>query len=375
MTEYNRTVKKGTTKPDITPADASRVTGKRHSKNWSSCIRADTRDLVEKWQRWIREEKQLSLHSCQAYEEDLFAFFAFMASHKGKILSARDLAILTRSDGRSWLAHRQSIHHARSSTARAVSVIRGFFRFVARHHGIDNAAFSVIRGPRQHRKAPRALLDKQARHLIEAAGDPVTVIAQKSAFVHKRDQTLLILLYGCGLRISEALSLDYRDIYDAGGKIAQSLTVRGKGSKSRPVPLSNAVRRALAEYGHTATIDHNPPHSSPSHSSPSEESRFNARSSTRRPAGPLFRGVRGKRLQAGVVQKMLRQLRRQLGLPETLTPHALRHSFATHLLGNGCDLRIIQELLGHRSLSTTQIYTSVDRAALSGIYDKAHPRA
>jgi integrase/recombinase XerC len=253
------------------------------------------------------------------------------------------LAQLTLTDFRAWLAERHKDEFARSSTARAVAAVRSFFRFLDRRHGVHNPALKAMRTPRLPRRVPRPLSPDQAEELAENAGEAGL------PWVGRRDQALLLLLYGGGLRIGEALALDRADL---GRDVAalRTLRVRGKGGKERLVPILPAVAEALAAY-------------------------LAALPSPPLPGEPVFVGVRGKRLQPAVVQKRVRELRGMLSLPESATPHALRHSFATHLLGSGADLRAIQELLGHASLSTTQGYTAVETRRLFELYSKAHPRA
>ena len=225
-----------------------------------------------------------------------------------------------------------------------MAAVRGFFRYLDRRHGVHNPALQAMRTPRLPHRVPRPLAESDARELIVTAGADA-----RQPWLGLRDTALLLLLYGAGLRIGEALSLDRRAI-GVDPRALRSLRVRGKGDKERLVPVLPIVAEALAAYLAACPA---PP----------------------LPDEPLFKGARGGRLQQGVVQKQVRQLRVGLGLPETATPHALRHSFATHLLGEGADLRAIQELLGHASLSTTQGYTEVDARRLISLYARAHPRA
>ena len=255
-----------------------------------------------------------------------------------------DLAGLALADLRAWLARRHTDGYARTSTARAMAAVRGFFRYADRRHGLHNPAVQAIRTPRLPHRVPRPLAETDARELIESAQTEA-----REDWVGRRDAALLLLLYGGGLRIGEALALD-RVAAGADPHALRTLRVQGKGSKERLVPILPVIAEALAAYLDACPV---PP----------------------LPHQPLFKGVRGGRLQQGVVQKLVRQLRIGLGLPETATPHALRHSFATHLLGSGADLRAIQELLGHVSLSTTQGYTEVDARRLLALYARAHPRA
>jgi integrase/recombinase XerC len=216
--------------------------------------------------------------------------------------------------------------------------VRSFYRFLARRHDVDNPALKLIATPRGKRPVPRALAAGQAREVTERIAEMSDVAAMQA-----RDTALFTLLYGCGLRIAEALSLDVRDAPEA------TLRVVGKGSKERIVPVLPVVREAVEAWL--------------------------ALHPNRQPDSPLFVGARGGRLDAAVAQRTLRNFRRLYGLPEHATPHALRHSFATHLLAGGADLRSIQDLLGHASLSTTQRYTAVDEARLMEVWRKAHPRA
>jgi integrase/recombinase XerC len=308
----------------------------------SALAAADLADVLAAWHGWLAGERRLAARSQIAYGHDLDAFIDFLGGHLGGPVSLADLATLTLSDFRSWLAARHAQGLARSSTARAMAAVRGFFRFIDRRHGIHNPALKAMRTPRLPRRVPRPLSAEQASELAENAGET------SDTWVGSRDRALLLLLYGAGLRIGEALALDRRDLGRDPAAL-RVLRVRGKGSKERLVPILPIVAEALAVYVGSDSA---------------------AGGST-----PLFRGVRGGRLNAGILQRRVRELRGILGLPESATPHALRHSFATHLLGEGADLRAIQELLGHASLSTTQGYTAVDTRLLLDLYARAHPRA
>ncbi len=309
-----------------------------------SAIAADLVPLVESYRRWLRHEKHMAPRTVLAYETDLAGFFAFLAEHLGEPPGVAHLCDLRVADFRAWLARRHGRGLARSSTARALAAVRGFFRHVDRRHGIHNPALSALRMPPPRRPLPRPLEPEQALSLTDAARQEAA-----PAWVLLRDYALLLLLYGCGLRIGEALGLD-RAALGAEPAALRSLRVLGKGGREREVPVLPAVAEALAAYIEACPyrLSHE---------------------------GPLFRGVRGGRLDSSVVRKRVRNLRVGLGLPESATPHALRHSFATHLLAAGADLRVIQELLGHASLSTTQGYTAVDGSRLLALYEQAHPRA
>ncbi len=306
---------------------------------------ADLAASVDDWQRWLRHERRASPHTLTAYRRDLASFLTFLTGHLGKPACLADLAALARADFRAWLAARSATELQASSTARALSVVRNFFRFLAKHGRASNGVLSTVRTPRLPRAVPKALTVGEAAETVDAVGDISDV-----PWIAKRDLAILALLYGCGLRLGEALALNRRDTPSARGDEIPSLVVMGKGRKQRAVPVLPAVAAAIADYLAACPFDGDC-------------------------EAPLFRGVRGARLNPRLVQLRLQQLRARLGLPDSATPHALRHSFATHLLAGGGDLRAIQELLGHASLSTTQRYTEVDASALLAVYDKAHPRA
>lgn len=302
-------------------------------------------DAVREWRGWLADERRASPHTLSAYVSDLAAFFDFLTDHLGGAPSLVDLAGLRPADFRSWLAHRQRDGMAAASTARALSTVRGFFRRLERRDLAHNPALRVLRTPKLPHSVPKPLSEAGAKDALTMAGS-----GAKQPWIAKRDAAVLMLLYGGGLRIGEALGLNQRDAPPSGGGKTIVMTILGKGRKERVVPVLPVVAEAIADYRAACPF-------------------------VLQPDAPLFVGARGKRLAAGVVQKEMRQIRIALGLPDTATPHALRHSFATHLLGNGGDLRTIQELLGHASLSTTQRYTAVDSAKLLDVYRSAHPRA
>ena len=299
----------------------------------------DLRAALADWRTWLAHERRVSRHTFDAYCRDLGGFLEFVSGHIGGAPDLAALAALSPADFRSYLASRTREGLARSSTARAMSVLRKLFRFLDRTGRVHNPAVRSVRSPRLPQPVPRPLAAEEALDLIAAAAT-----FSDEPWIAKRDVALFTLLYGAGLRIAEALGLD-RDAAPLG----ETLVIDGKGGKQRVVPVLPVVRSAIDEYLAACPF--------------------------KRPGGPLFLGARGGRLNPGVVQRQMRQLRAGLGLPETATPHALRHSFATHLLGAGGDLRTIQELLGHASLSTTQRYTRIDGERLLSIYDAAHPRA
>lgn len=295
---------------------------------------------VEAWRRWLAEEKRASAHTLDAYGRDLAAFLAFLTDHLGEEPGLAALAGLRPADFRAYLARRGGDGLARSSQARAMSTLRGFFRFLDRRGLVHNPALTAVRTPRPPRGIPRPLGAADALDSLQTVAE-----LQDEPWLAARDVALFSLLYGCGLRLGEALALKVAD-----APHGDAMTVTGKGRKQRLVPVLPAVRQAIADY-------------------------LALRPFKAGGEAPLFVGARGKRLNPGVVQRQMRRLRPLLGLPDTATPHALRHSFATHLLAAGGDLRTIQELLGHASLSTTQRYTAVDTARLAEAYKAAHPRA
>lgn len=301
---------------------------------------ADAAALAVRWRQYLRAERRASPHTVDGYQREIVFFFAFLAGHLGGPVRARDLAALKVADFRAYLAKRRNDGLTSRSAARALSALKSFFRFSARNSDVRNDAVRAVRAPKIARSLPRPLDVPSAQSVIDSAGD-----LTDEPWLAARNIALMTLLYGCGLRISEALGLNRRD-----APFGTLLRVTGKGNKERVVPVLPVVRDAVADYlarcPHALLQD-----------------------------GPLFIGVRGDRMNPGVAQKIMRDLRRLLGLPPSATPHALRHSFATHLLAGGGDLRAIQELLGHANLSTTQHYTEVEMSDLLAVYDKAHPRA
>jgi integrase/recombinase XerC len=285
-------------------------------------------------------ERHYSAHTVAAYRRDLAAFFAFLQEHLGGQVTLAHLAALRVADFRSFLARRRNEGLSSTSLGRALSALRGFYRYLERNDLAANQAVHSVKRPKTPHAVPKPLSEDAAR----AAIDTVETL-DRAPWVLARDVALLTLLYGCGLRISEALGLRRGD-----APFGRSLRIVGKGNKERLVPVLPAVNEAVAQYLALCPFGG-------------------------APDDPLFVGTRGGPLNPGVVQRGMRELRVALGLPETATPHALRHSFATHLLSGGADLRSIQELLGHASLSTTQRYTEVDTEHLKRIYARAHPRA
>ncbi len=296
--------------------------------------------LRQEFLTWLAGERRAAAKTVETYGRDAAALLGFLSGHIGGEVSAATLAGLKPADVRAWLAHEANQGAGNETRARKLSAVKTFFRFLHKRHGIETTALALISRPRAKRPLPKALSEADAKAVVHDIGE-----ATDTAAVQARDAALMCLLYGAGLRINEALSLNIADLPAAGN----ALRVTGKGNKQRIVPLLPAIRAAMASWLKL-------------HPNPGAES-------------PLFMGVQGKRLNAGVVQKTMRDFRRNNGLPEHATPHALRHSFATHLLAGGADLRSIQELLGHASLSTTQRYTDVDTDQLLDVWRNAHPRA
>lgn len=303
---------------------------------------ADLMSARRDWLCSLSGIRRLSPLTLEAYERDTRQFLHFLAQHLGKAPALADLRTLAVMDLRSFLAARRRAGAGVRSLGRALAGLRSFFRFLTRKGLIDIAAAHVIGSPRPPKLLPKPLGVADASRIVD-----VKTQLEEEPWVAARNAAVLTLLYGCGLRIGEALGLKGKDLADRG---QLSLYITGKGGKSRLVPLLGAVHEAIGLYRRQCPYPLTP-------------------------EGPLFRGARGGALHAAVLQRAVQHLRVALGLPDTVTPHALRHSFATHLLANGGDLRAIQELLGHASLSTTQIYTGVDSQKLLDIYKRSHPRA
>jgi integrase/recombinase XerC len=300
----------------------------------------DVQRAIIAWHARLANERRAAAHTLSNYSRDLAAFFAFLQDHLGGPASLSDLAALKPADFRGFLAQRVASGLKPASNARALSTLRGFFGHLARAGLGSNPHIAALRGPKVPRSLPKALNVADAGLVLDSIDE-----LEDKPWVVARDTAVLTLLYGAGLRIDEALGLSRK-----AAPLGDMLRIVGKGKKARDVPVLAACRDAVEAY--TKLCPHK-----------------------LGPNDALFVGVQGRRLKAGIVQKRLRDLRLHLGLPEKTTPHALRHSFATHLLGAGADLRAIQELLGHASLSTTQRYTNVDAERLLDVYASAHPRA
>ena len=298
------------------------------------------RQILQKWQEYLISERRLSLLTAESYLEDLKEFFTFLLDSLGKEVDLKDLEELKITNFRAFLVWRSDQKVSKSSIARGVSALKNFFRFLMREGLVQNKAIMALRSARPNKTLPHPLSAEQAQKFLKLAR-----IQQKEPWQGERDVALFTLMYGAGLRIAEALSLNVRDI----PVDADAMIITGKGNKQRLIPLLPAVKKAIQKYLNV-------------HPCPT-------------PDAPLFVGARGDRINPGVVQRTVRQIRYGLNLPDTVTPHALRHSFATHLLQGGGDLRSVQELLGHSSLSATQRYTEITTQDLDRVYKKAHPRA
>lgn len=300
-------------------------------------------DLAEKYLDWVKyltHEKRFSRHTLRAYLFDIGEFFAFLTNHFGKPPSLNDLGDAKLADFRGWLTKKTVTGAGPATRARALASVRNFLHWLDKNGHLHNPAIGALRTPKQPKRLPRTLPVDQAKKLVAEAHT-----VPEETWIGLRDRALFTLLYGAGLRIDEALRLNHADLPRDG-----QIRVLGKGSKERMVPVLPIIEDMIAAYLAECPF-------------PASKER------------PVFVGARGKRLNQGVAQKAMRDVRRALNLPESLTPHALRHSFATHILVNGADIRVIQELLGHASLKTTQRYLDFDNKQILDIYDRAHPRA
>lgn len=297
-------------------------------------------DQMEGWLTHLKSLNGAAENTLTAYRTDVLGFLAFITQHFGDSTGIGPLKRLTLSDMRAWMAHERARGVSARSLARSLSAVKTFFRWLAEREGFDPTAVLAVRSPKFQKKLPRPLAEDAAQAMIDTVE-----LQSRTDWIALRDVAVVTLLYGCGLRISEALGLTGADV-----PLPDVLRITGKGGKERIVPVIDITRDAVAGYVRAC------PYPTEAHM-------------------PLFRGARGGPLSPRLIQKSMEHSRLQLGLPATATPHAMRHSFATHLLNAGGDLRSIQELLGHASLSTTQAYTAVDTARLMEVYEKAHPKA
>jgi integrase/recombinase XerC len=295
-------------------------------------------ELQKIWLNSLAHERRASPNTLRAYGDDLTRFLAFQRGHLGGTVSEKSLANLKAADIRAFIAARRSEGLGAGGVQRALAAIRNFYRFLARENILENPNPKAVRTPRQKRGLPRPLSEVDAARVIQQAGK------HDVEWLGARDAALLTLLYGAGLRISEALSLKRGDV-----PLGETLTILGKGRKERMVPVLPLLRDAIQAYADVIPFPLGP-------------------------ASALFLSRRGKPMSPREAQALMQRLRGALGLTERATPHAMRHSFATHLLQGGGDLRSVQELLGHASLSTTQTYTEIDMRQLMETYEAAHPR-
>jgi integrase/recombinase XerC len=292
------------------------------------------------WRENMTHVRRLSTKTVEAYTHDVGGFLQFLHQHRGEDIDLAALKDVVAGDVRGWLAIRRQDGLGPRGVARAVSALRTFYQFMEKQGWVENVSIRRVRPPKLPPSIPKPVSISGAQALLEEAE-----ILGGEAWVAARNVAILTLLYGAGLRISEALGLDRSAL-----PLAEAIIITGKGNKQRVVPILPEARDAIDAYVRLCP--------------------FGAVKED-----PVFFGARGKRLHPRIVQGLMQHLRRSLGLPESATPHALRHAFATHLLAAGGDLRAIQELLGHASLSTTQRYTSVDETHLLSVYERAHPRA
>ena len=298
-------------------------------------VAADIEKHINSWLSWLKLIKCFSPHTCDAYARDLAIFFAFFEDYLGHLPQLTDLQAIDATTFRAFLSRRSANHITKSSTAREMSALRSFFHYLNHNHIIENTSLSIISSPRQEKLLPKSLNTDEAFDVIKAASD------NKVDWIGARDMAVITLLYGSGMRISEALSLNVGDIDHN-----DFVIIKGKGNKERVVPILPIIKQRIEEY-------------------------LNLCPFRLKDGEPLFVGARGERLLARIIQRKLANLREKLNLPDSLTPHALRHTFATQLLSEGVNLRAIQELLGHASLATTQRYTEVAIEHLKKEYDKA----
>ncbi|MDC0073875.1 tyrosine recombinase XerC [Alphaproteobacteria bacterium] len=313
-------------------------------ENWANKLNAhtdkDTLNAIIEFLNYLRDERRYSENTLNNYATDILAFTIFIQDHIGKTIRLKDLEILSITDFRAYLAFKRKTGLSSSSLRRSLSCLRSMFKYFKKNNILSNINIFSIRTPKKNQIAPKSLSKKQIKSVAI-----VNASIKALPWVEARDIAIILLLYGCGLRINEALKLNIQDIPK--GEI---INILGKGKKERLIPILPIVKISINKYLELYPFE-------------------------RTPKAPLFVGTRGKRLNPGVLQRKFRILRNHLGLPDTATPHSLRHSFASHLLNNGGDMRTIQELLGHSSLSTTQLYTEVDTNYLINIHNSKHPRA
>ena len=299
-------------------------------------------EIIAEFKDYLLNTKNYSMHTVSAYESDISDFIGFYKKFTDNVPQINDIERVDTLGFRSWLADRAKRELSHKSTARALSSLRTFYKYLNKHKNIKNDAIGLISSPKVPRKLSKAIETTDIADMHEA----IKAIDNNEPWVMARDWALVVLIFGCGLRISEALSLKNRDIANH----PESLRIIGKGNKERIVPVLPAVNVALDKYVKARPFGH-------------------------APEDPVFRSVRGLPMSPRMAEKVIEHVRKYLQLPDYVTPHALRHTFATALLAGGADLRSLQELLGHASLSTTQLYTKVNMAEIMDAYKHAHPLA
>ena len=300
----------------------------------------DYSELIQKWLASEVEAAGRSDNTYKSYHNDVKGFCEFLQGYYGNALTLTDLKNIDRKVLRSWMAYERNRGISSRSLARELSSLKNFYRWLGEEYNFDNTFIETAKSPRFRSKFPRPISEKGTQEVLEYLGSKSEV-----PWVATRDVAIISLLYGCGLRISEALALTQKVL-----PLADSIRIVGKGKKERVVPVIPYCQQAVAEYARLCPF-------------------------ISKPKDPLFFGVRGGKLNQRTVRKVMERARISLGLPSNSTPHSLRHSFATHILNAGGDLRVIQDLLGHSSLSTTQAYTKVETSRLMEVYRSAHPRA
>ncbi|AZL15045.1 tyrosine recombinase XerC [Rickettsiales endosymbiont of Stachyamoeba lipophora] len=298
-------------------------------------------DIINKWSQYLKNLRNFSEHSLLAYQNDLMHFLSFLNNYHGEEVSLTSLDQLQIRDLRSWISSRHNNDYDDNSNARAISVIKNFYKFLIKNNYITNQTIFSFKIKKRRNLLPKSLTEYEAQEALNLVNE-----IEENPWIASRDLALITLIYACGLRISEALNLTLNMI-DFSNKY---LRITGKGHKTRIIPIIELALQRIVSY------QQNCPYSINSNT-------------------PLFYGLKGKKLLAPIVNKRIRELRAILNLGDNITAHSFRHSFATHLLNNGADLRSIQELLGHESLSTTQIYTKLDQTTLIKSYNLVHPFA
>lgn len=300
-------------------------------------------NIVANWKSYLKNQRQFSDNTLDAYYNDIENFFSFLSSYSDQEADLNQLSNLDAQTIRSWLSFRVQGNYSSRSNSRALSSLKNFYKYLEKNHGVSCHVLHIIKSPKKPKSLPKALPEEDVMLSIDSLGDAGSSMSIEPEWVLLRNKALLTLIYATGMRISEALSITKSHVSNP-----EYIKIKGKGDKERIIPWIEASRSMVLKYLESLPFD-------------------------LKDSSPIFRGVKGGVLQRAVFNKVLMKLRRQLGLPEYLSSHAFRHSFATALLESGSDLRVVQDLLGHKSLSTTQIYTKINSRRLIDVYDKAHP--